>query len=77
MPVMRPQLKTLPTDLLCVFKLKKNCGMDKKLKQCLENVDKGCVPLHFQYNPSAEERQFDAEEDRGVTPGTKLDKAVV
>jgi len=40
-------------------------------------VDKGCVPLHFQYNPSAEERQFDAEEDRGVTPGTKLDKAVV
>jgi hypothetical protein len=32
----------------------------------------GGVPLHFQYNPSAEERQVDAEEDRGVTQGTKL-----
>jgi len=35
-------------------------------------VDKDSVPLVFQYNPSAEERQVDAEEDRGVTQGTKL-----
>ena len=34
-------------------------------------MDEGRVPLHFQYNPSAEERQVDAEEDRGVTQGTK------
>ena len=35
-------------------------------------MDKGRVPLHFQYNPSAEERQVGAEEDRGVTQGRKL-----
>ena len=35
-------------------------------------MDKDSVPLLFQYNPSAEERQVDAEEDRGVTQGTKL-----
>jgi hypothetical protein len=32
MLVMRPQPKTLPTDLLCVLKLKKNYRMEEKMK---------------------------------------------
>jgi hypothetical protein len=40
-------------------------------------MGEGRVPLQLQYNPSAEERQVDREEERGVTQGSKLEKAVV
>jgi hypothetical protein len=75
---MQPQLKSTYCWLSVCFHVEENCGMRKKLKQCLESVHKGRVPLrNFKHDPSEEGRQGDAEEERVVTQPIKLEKAVV